>query len=283
MNYYQHHIGDFDRATRHLSRLERSIYSDLIDVYYDTESPLTLDKSALCRKIIARSNDEATAVEQVLNEFFTETANGWYHYRCEEEIEAYRSSTSQKSIAGKASAAKRALKHHQAMNGIPTAVERPLDACSTIDEQTFNGTPTIHYPLSINHKPKDKVKPIVPASAETALPDWIPTDAWVAFCAMRKSIKKPITESAIPLAIAKLDKLRSAGNDPRAVLEQSTLNSWQGMFEVKTDNVAKQSSNYQTPNEKARSWGDQLTGKTKHEPNPNFDFIDINPAPEEMG
>ena len=52
---------------------------------------------------------------------------------------------------------------------------------------------------------------------------------------MRKSIKKPITDSAVPLAVSKLDKLRAAGSDPRAVLEQSTLNSWQGLFEVKVD------------------------------------------------
>lgn len=90
MNHYPHHIGDFDRATRHLTRLERGIYRDLLDLYYDTEQPLTLDMAALCRKIIARSNEESTAVEQVLNEFFTKTPSGWYQARCEAEIEAYR-------------------------------------------------------------------------------------------------------------------------------------------------------------------------------------------------
>jgi len=30
MNYFPLHIGDFNSATRHLSRLERSIYLDLI-------------------------------------------------------------------------------------------------------------------------------------------------------------------------------------------------------------------------------------------------------------
>lgn len=90
MKHYPHHIGDFDRATRHLTRLERSVYRDLIDLYYDTEQRLTLDMQALCRRIIARTNEEVTAVEQALNEFFTETPTGWYHERCEAEIEAYR-------------------------------------------------------------------------------------------------------------------------------------------------------------------------------------------------
>ena len=54
MKHYPHHIGDFDKATRHLTRIERSVYRDLIDLYYDTEQRLTLDVAALCRRIIAR-------------------------------------------------------------------------------------------------------------------------------------------------------------------------------------------------------------------------------------
>ena len=90
MNHYPHHIGDFDRATRHLTRVERSVYRDLMDLYYDTEQRLTLDRTALCRRILARTNEEVTAVEQVLNEFFNETPTGWFHARCEMEIQRYR-------------------------------------------------------------------------------------------------------------------------------------------------------------------------------------------------
>ena len=142
MKHYPHHIGDFDKATRHLTRIERSVYRDLIDLYYDTEQRLTLDMAALCRRIIARSNEESTAVEQVLNEFFTETPTGWYHDRCEAEIEAYRNNSSQKAQAGKASAAAKALKKQQALNVASTAVEQPLASVETND----NGTPTNHQP-----------------------------------------------------------------------------------------------------------------------------------------
>lgn len=148
LNYYQHHIGDFDRATRHLTRIERSVYRDLLDVYYDTEKPLTADTTALCRKIIARSNEEATAVEQVLNEFFIKTPAGWYNDICEEQIDVYRASNSQKSVAGKASAAKRALKIQQAINGNPTSVGQPLNERATDGQLTNN-----HKPVTNNHKP----------------------------------------------------------------------------------------------------------------------------------
>ena len=108
MKHYPHHIGDFDRATRHLTRIERSVYRDLLDMYYDTEQRLPLDVPMICRKIIARSNEEVTAVQQVLNEFFNKTESGYRHERCEAEIEAYRSNCSQKAHAGKASAANKA-------------------------------------------------------------------------------------------------------------------------------------------------------------------------------
>jgi hypothetical protein len=66
-----------------------------------------------------------------------------------------------------------------------------------------------------------------------ALPDWVDSKAWAGFVAMRKAIKKPLADTAVPLALAKLAKLKAAGNDPNEVLEQSTMNSWQGLFEVK--------------------------------------------------
>lgn len=147
MNHYPHHIGDFDRATRHLTRLERSIYRDLIELYYDTEARLPLDRAWLCRKILARSNEESTAVEQVLNEFFNETVSGWYHARCEEELDKYRANNSQKAQAGKASAAAKARKRQQAL-------EREGNGSSTGVEQTYNGTPT-----NQNHQPEPEPEP----------------------------------------------------------------------------------------------------------------------------
>lgn len=77
-----------------------------------------------------------------------------------------------------------------------------------------------------------------PNASAAPLPDWVPAKPWEDFLAMRKKLRKPITEEAIPLAVAKLAKLRSAGNDPTEVLNQSTLNCWQGLFEVKGNGVA---------------------------------------------
>lgn len=67
------------------------------------------------------------------------------------------------------------------------------------------------------------------------LPEWLNKDAWFDFLDMRKGLKKPMKEKAIKLAINKLSGLRDAGEDPQQVLEQSIMNSWQGLFAVKKD------------------------------------------------
>lgn len=179
MYYYQHNIGDFDRATRHLTRIERSIYRDLIDVYYDTEQALALDVSALCRKIVARTEEEKEAVLAVLDEFFHETPSGWFHDRCEEEIAEYRKKSGQASVAGKASAAARAQRRMDAMtivlkpNGNPTDVERTFDGRTTdvvrnVNEPSTPSQPTNNQePITSNQEQK-KVKPTVPPCGETA-------------------------------------------------------------------------------------------------------------------
>lgn len=62
------------------------------------------------------------------------------------------------------------------------------------------------------------------------LPEWVPKEAWDAYLEMRRRARKAATPTAIRLAIKKLGELRELGDDPKDVLEQSVLNSWQGIF-----------------------------------------------------
>ena len=86
MNFYKHHIGDYDQATRHLSFVEDAAYSRLIRKYYAEEKPLPEDVKKVQRLIGARSRDEKEAVETVLAEFFVLESDGWHNKRCDEEI-----------------------------------------------------------------------------------------------------------------------------------------------------------------------------------------------------
>ena len=227
MKHYPHHIGDFDKATRHLTRIERSVYRDLIDLYYDTEQRITLDLQALCRRIIARSNEESTAVEQVLNEFFTETPTGWYHDRCEAEIEAYRNNSSQKAQAGKASAEAKRLKKQQALNDVPTAVEQPLKSVETeSDGASTNHQPSTNQP--INQEPKEGEAPRKRSAPTPAIakPDDVDQQTWADWLTLRKAKKAPVTETVVGGA---RDESAKAGMTLDAFLQVWCLRGSQGL------------------------------------------------------
>lgn len=92
MYQYPHHIGDFNTKTRHLSRLERSIFRDMLDMYFDTELPLDgSDINLLARRLLCRSPEEVDALQFVLAEFFEQQADGVYvNHECEAVIAQYR-------------------------------------------------------------------------------------------------------------------------------------------------------------------------------------------------
>ena len=68
------------------------------------------------------------------------------------------------------------------------------------------------------------------------------------FIKMRKLIKAPLTDNALILAIKKLEKL--APNDVSkqiAIVQQSNMNSWKGLFELKESINVKASNNKNVP------------------------------------
>lgn len=66
-----------------------------------------------------------------------------------------------------------------------------------------------------------------------ALPDWLPHECWDAWLEVRKKNRAPNTPRALRLAVKELARLKASGQDVRAVLEQSTLRGWRGIFEVR--------------------------------------------------
>ena len=90
MNYFEHHIGDYDSATAHLSIIEDGVYGRLMRVYYRTETPIPADLRQACRLVRAQSKPERDAVGDVLREFFELRDDGWHNRRCDEEIARYQ-------------------------------------------------------------------------------------------------------------------------------------------------------------------------------------------------
>lgn len=103
---------------------------------------------------------------------------------------------------------------------------KPLDAGISSTETTTEKAETTNRKAPRGRGAKADVSAFVP-------PDWLDLEAWVGFEEMRRKIKKPLTDHARALAIKALQELEDKGHKHADVLNQSTLNSWQGLFPVK--------------------------------------------------
>ena len=190
MHYYQHHIGDYRAATAHLTNDEDLAYRRLLDMYYDTEQKISTDTEWVARRI----RMDVTVVESVLVDMFQEDEDGWFHSRCEREIEAFKGKLETASKAGKASAAKRAA---EKINVRPTNVQ-----------PTNN-----HKPLTNNHKPMNTA------------PDGVSEKVWQDFVQLRKAKKAAITDTGIKGILREATK---AGYSLQEALETCCTRGWVG-------------------------------------------------------
>lgn len=88
MNWYKHHLGDYDSHTTHLSWDEDLAYTRLLRAYYRREGPIPEDETY--RLARAATPEQRAAVDAALREFFKKTKDGWRNKRADEEIEAYK-------------------------------------------------------------------------------------------------------------------------------------------------------------------------------------------------
>lgn len=74
---------------------------------------------------------------------------------------------------------------------------------------------------------------------DVEVPDWIPKDDWQAFVDHRRAIRKPLTLDAANRLIKELERLRSLGNDVAAVINQTIVSRWAGVFPVRNGSVSQ--------------------------------------------
>jgi len=193
VNYFELHIGDYDKATSHLTACEDGIYGRLMRRYYNTESPLPVELKAIQRFARARSREEKEAVETVLEEFFVLESDGWHHKRCDEEISKYqetqgdaedrkRHETERKRrYRARRAELFEALREHGHVPPFDTAIEELELMLSRVSSQGTNtGTSTgthegtgrgrdasgtaTHLPIPINpSRAEEREKPTAPA------------------------------------------------------------------------------------------------------------------------
>jgi len=171
VNYYEHHIGDYDKSTSHLTACEDGIYCRLIRRYYDTEAPLPLEIKAVQRLVRARTPDELEAVEVVLAEFFIRAEDGWRHGRCDEEIARYqlkrekasKSATARWSKSEKDAPTMRTQCDRNA-NASPEHSERNANASAKHDERNAHQSPVSKEEAKSRIRPTTDDQPEAPTA-----------------------------------------------------------------------------------------------------------------------
>ena len=211
MVFTQFHWGDWVRSTQDLTPLERGIYIDLLQRYYQKERPITDEE---CKRIArAYANAEQEAMQYVLQTFFNRGEGCWQHKRCDEEIAKANSVSEKRASAARKSWASRGLKNgasSQKTDDSNPSTEQ-MQSKSNADAEQVQSKSNASAKLTINHKPitNNQINnPLTPLQGETAKPsrsrkpsvekpDDVSAQTWDDFSALRKAKRAPITATAI--------------------------------------------------------------------------------------
>jgi len=210
MNYYKRHLGDYAKDTGFLSTYQHGVYALLLDWYYSNERPIPLD---LVHRIVrARSGPEKKACDEVIRAFFDVSKEPGFAVckRADLEISNCKSISEANSLIAK----------------------------EAWDAKRMRNASISHSERNASHKPlanisKDQKKKHTPADFRP--PSWVDQNAWDGYVEMRKRERHPMTYRAMELAVKELERLAEKGNEATAVLNQSTLHGWRGLFELKID------------------------------------------------
>lgn len=260
MNYYEHHLGDYDGATAHLSWLEDCAYRRLLSLYYRAEAPIPADIKQACRLVRAATKPERDAVEQVLREFFELQDDGWHNTRCDTDIatfhemeperEAKRENAKERQRRARERRASlfEALRGHDIVPDYNTStktletllsrVTGALPVTAPVTPVTCDDTVThTHLPPPTSQTQVREEKTKVAAEAPTAPPPAPPLKAkdlqaegvdpqkaadWLA---LRKAKRLPLTPTA--WADTKAEGLK-AGMTPPQTVATAVANNWAG-------------------------------------------------------
>jgi hypothetical protein len=189
MHYYQFNIGDYLSHTRHLTPIEDICYRRALDYYYLHEQPLSLDIDNLTR-LLCFPKDYRGQVENILDEFFEKTSDGYINPRADKEIQQYQSFVE----AGKLGAAKRWLKGDYSPPTPPPMLNN--------NHKTINNKQYIYSP-----------------------PEGVDPSVWNDYLKLRRAKKLPMTATALKGIQREADKAKKTLNETIIICVE---NSWAG-------------------------------------------------------
>ena len=249
MHYFQFNIGDYRKDTVHLSRLEHSIYRDLIDWYYLDEKPIPKETQSVSRRLRLVSQEEQNALIAVLQDFFICSEDGWRHKRIDQEIQDYHDMCQTNRVNG-------------GKGGRPK--KNPVGSES---QPTRNPN---QEPITNNQEP------IINTTRQKAIscPQGVSEDVWRDFCQHRKSVRATVTQTALD----GIDReAKKAGWSLEAALRECVVRGWRGFkAEWVKDKQSDKVLSFAEKDElaKRKRW-EEMTGRKWPEPGEKVERLQI--------
>jgi len=200
--------------TRHLSLEEDGAYRRLLDIAWRSAHNALPDDDKRIAMMLGISPKRWARLKPVVMAFWTLTSRGWQQKKLTETFRAAQKKSRKCSQAANTRWKSKSLENND------------LDDADADANAYAEGYPTINH----NHEPTLGDKSPNNNGAENFA---VPQPEWSEYARYRKRIGKPLTEHAVKLATAKLEKLAGEGSDPREVLNQSVMNGWTGLFPIR--------------------------------------------------
>jgi len=205
MHYYPHHIGDYKSATAHLTNDEDLAYRRLLEMYYDTETFISLETQWVARRLRVGTD----ALEAVLKDFFVRTEEGWKHSRCDLVIREYHEMAEKNrrngKLGGRPKSNKQGAKNPVGSQSVPSGI--PVETHSKANQEPITKT---------KNQLKDNATVVAP-------PDGVSSEVWAEFVKQRKNKKAQITGLVLMGIQREADK---AGWTLESALKEVVVRNW---------------------------------------------------------
>jgi uncharacterized protein YdaU (DUF1376 family) len=238
--YYRFFPGDFERKTYRLRGLDKALYMLLIKTLWESPCQRLPDNDFALAARLQLDPPEMQRMRGIISEFCT-VKRGWIKNK--RVVEEYEHGLNRRNKSIKAINTR--WEKEKNTYGRNTNVVRSNNVRNTNQNQNQKESMETLFTTesSFQESPlaskKARSKKIERAS-DVPLPDWIPREQWNGYVEARNATRYPLkTAYAIRTAIRKLDYLRREGEDLAAVLDQSTLQGWRGLFPVAADDIQR--------------------------------------------
>lgn len=223
MHYYAFNPADYTLKTVHLDNEHDLAYRRLLDHYYTTEAPIPKETQQVSRRLRVGLD----VLQNVLNEFFVETEDGWRKDRCDEVIAQYHAKSDIARENGKRGGRPPRLKETKRV-----ILANPEETGSEPDRK-----------LTKNYKPKTKNQEPILLQIELPFQSSEFSQLWEDWKSYRKEIKKPLSERSQKMQLQEISKMGEQG--AMQAIKQSIANGYQGIFAA--NNVKQQNHKPATP------------------------------------